>query len=562
MDTAYFDEEFFDMELPQKIEYIKEHPELEIDPDEVEFNCFEILYSELREAGEAELAIKLLELYYNAAVEAQNGAYYRVCPSFDMIYDYAMHLLGSKLTPFEEMPDEVKRMLIGFCLLNINLYPHTVDNFLEEYPQFEEIFKVLPDMAYADDEAVYPQHLCNLGLAYKSGTEKLSKNPEKALEMFEAGAELDYSGRQVSFPYERVADCAFEAAVCYMKGVGTPKNLDTALQYFADGAKEYGLGTLPPMAEIYLDPDFVWENYFDLEEELYLAAFDAYAEAYLAESDTIYGTVDWDADFDDYDEDKKDALAKRIMDNLEELYKEGSLDAASRLAKAYEYGILVPADEERAAAYHGAVMDMGGNKESALYHFEHYTPEERESCEIPAALKVGDRFEYGSLLGEPLVWQVFEKEEESLSLITRDIVVCLPFDTDNLADYEHSSIRHWLNEVFYNKVFTEEEKTAINSNKFMVRSFWGFSDSVAVDDRVLLIAPKEAEDFFGEENPWEISHTKLALSTGGATDCWTRWVYSNTTPKHVDKNGKSDSRTRYTCGISLGIKPVITVKTK
>lgn len=545
MNEEYLGAEFYEMELSQKITYLKENPDLKIDPDEVENDYFERLYFLLCENGEAELALKVLELYYNATLEAQNEAYHRIHPSFEMLYAYGMHLLGNKITPFEEMDLEIKKLFISFCLLNGPIFTEYVDDYLENYPELEEFFKVLDEIAYADSDAIYPRILCNIGLAYKNGTERLPKDPEKALAFFEKGAELDYSGRQVSFPFQRVADCALEAAICYMKGIGTDKNLDAALEYFTFGAQEYGVDSIPAMAEIYLDPDFDWENYFDSDEELYVAAFDAYKEE------------EFEGYLDDYDEDKK----IRTIAALEDLYKRGSLPAAKRLAEAYENGILVEENEEKAVAYHKASMGSGNDGASALYLFEHGTPEERESYQLPEALEVGDRFEFGSMLKKPLVWQVFEKNEDSLSLITRDIVACLPFD-DGFADYEHSTVREWLNKVFYNKVFTEEEKSVINSNKFKVASFWGISDTTWVDDHVLLIAPKEVEDFFGEENPWEVSHTELAILTGGSTDCWTRWVHNRDIPKHINKNGESESRFRYRCGVSLGIRPVITVKTK
>jgi hypothetical protein len=74
-DFEYFDEEFYDMELDEQIVYLKENPDKAIYPDDVEDDYFWDLSQALTEAGEDELAFKILELYYNATLEAQRECY-------------------------------------------------------------------------------------------------------------------------------------------------------------------------------------------------------------------------------------------------------------------------------------------------------------------------------------------------------------------------------------------------------------------------------------------------------------------------------------------------------
>ena len=44
MNEEYLGAEFYEMEFSQKITYLKENPDLKIDPDEVENDYFEGLY--------------------------------------------------------------------------------------------------------------------------------------------------------------------------------------------------------------------------------------------------------------------------------------------------------------------------------------------------------------------------------------------------------------------------------------------------------------------------------------------------------------------------------------
>jgi hypothetical protein len=79
---------------------------------------------------------------------------------------------------------------------------------------------------------------------------------------------------------------------------------------------------------------------------------------------------------------------------------------------------------------------------------------------------------------------------------------------------------------------------------------------------VLLIAPPEVAEYFGEKIPWEVSHTDLAILTGGKTDCWTRFVHDSHTPRYIDARGEEPAQMRNHISMSLGIRPVITVKRK
>lgn len=571
MDFEYFDEEFYDMELEKQIAYLKENSNKAIYPDDVETDYFWELSQALKEVGEEELALKILELYYNATIEAQRECYYRrIEPHFDAIYTYGMHLLGGKVTPFDEMSDEIKRLFVSFCLLQFVTYPDDWDDLLEEYPQLGTFYENLLEFAYADDDAIFPQLLCNVGLAYKNGTEYFKKNPEKALEYFLVGADLNYDGRQIIWPFAKVADCAFEAAVCYMEGSGTEKDYHKALEYFERGAREYGESAVPAMGDILLDPDFKdWDAYYNDYEELFCAAFDAYnTRAYQMGYYNCYPFTNYlHVDYcysEDYDEEKIDDLRKAMISNLEILAERESKEAAARLAIAYETGLIVEKDSAKALQYHQLVLELGGDAHSARYIFEHSDIEEREDCEIPTNLKVGDNFEYGSLFETPITWRVLKKDDESVTVISEDVIACMPFD-DRKADYATSYVREWLNGIFYEKVFTENEKKALKINKIEINSPRNDDDTLVLEDRVFLLTSSEIEDLFdgNNGNVWKIIHTGFAIHTGGETSCWTRENSGRSDIAiHVNQYGKKDERMCYCCNISLGIRPAITLKIK
>jgi hypothetical protein len=324
------------------------------------------------------------------------------------------------------------------------------------------------------------------------------------------------------------------------------------------------------MGDIWIDPDFKdWKAYFNDYEELFCAAFDAYDTNarrrgyYNCDPYTNYIHIDY-CYSEDYDEEKIDGFRKALISNLEILTESESKEAASRLAIAYETGLIVEKDPAKALQYHQLVMELGGDSASAKYVFEHNPIEEREDCEIPTNLKVGDKFEYGLLLEQPITWRVLKKDDESVTVISEDVIACMPFD-DCSADYAMSYVRKWLNEIFYDKVFTENEKKALEINKIEMNSSRNDGDAAVLEDRVFLLTSSEIKELFDENNGnvWAITHTGFAIHTGGETSCWTRDASGRSDiPIHVNECGEKDDRVRYCYNVSLGVRPAIRLKTK
>lgn len=344
---------FSKMDTEDIITYLKDNPDKNIPYEYAEASGFFDLSEEIKAADEEELAIKLLELYYMAVKEAMKESLVDIYPDANAIYAYGMHLLGGKVTPADELSDELKYLFVRLCMTGIAMYAEEFDEILEIYPQLAMMLDTVPEFVYADDGGIFPQLLCNIGWVYQRGTKKIKQDQAKAFEFFVAGANLDYENRYSLWPRAKAADCAFEAAVCLMKGIGVEKNLDEALVYLQIGARGYGERVVPPMADIYLDPEFAWEDYFADEEDRFLASLSAFDTrvrkfdgSYMKPS-TQYTEVDWDCYLDDYDREEKEKQHELLIADIENLALTGSPNAAANLAYAYREGILVEKDAER-----------------------------------------------------------------------------------------------------------------------------------------------------------------------------------------------------------------------
>ena len=344
---------FSEMETEEIVAYLKENPDKKISPEYAEASGFFEISEDIKAVGEEALAIKFLELYYYAVKEAMRNSLFDIFPEGDSIYAYGMHLLGGKITPADKLSDEIKHLFVFMCMMGVRMYAEEIDDVLDKYPQFAMMLDSRPDLAYADDGGIFPQILCNIGWAYQRGTEKIKQDKTKAFDFFVAGAELNYEDRYLLWPRAKAADCAFEAAVCLMKGIGVEKNLDEALAYFQIGARGYGERVVPAMADIYLDPEFAWEDYFEDEEDRLLASLSAFNTrarkfdgSYMKPA-THYTDDDWDFYLDDYDREEKEKQHELLIARIENLALTGSANAAAHLAYAYREGFLVEKDSER-----------------------------------------------------------------------------------------------------------------------------------------------------------------------------------------------------------------------
>lgn len=112
---------------------------------------------------------------------------------------------------------------------------------------------------------------------------------------------------------------------------------------------------------------------------------------------------------------------------------------------------------------------------------------------------------YSSNGPEPIEWYVVGKEENRYLLVSKYGLDTLPYhnaaNVDSI-DWEHSSLRKWLNEDFYSKAFSEAEKREIAAVKMKnpdSSNGWikGGNDTT---DRIFLLNTAEFQKYISENS--------------------------------------------------------------
>lgn len=139
-------------------------------------------------------------------------------------------------------------------------------------------------------------------------------------------------------------------------------------------------------------------------------------------------------------------------------------------------------------------------------------------------VSVGDIVKFGSYEQdnvtsngkEDIEWIVLDINNGKAMLISKD---CLDFvrynATDDDTDWESSYIRSWLNDEFYYKAFSEEERSVIIQsdldNKSLISSVDGGPDTL---DKVFLLSASEVNKYFPTPEDKGCTSTPYAISLG------------------------------------------------
>ena len=115
--------------------------------------------------------------------------------------------------------------------------------------------------------------------------------------------------------------------------------------------------------------------------------------------------------------------------------------------------------------------------------------EAKKQCEVGDILEFGSYPYYEEGTEKPIEWQILEKYEDGTALIlTRNVIDNISYN-DRLEEtsWETSSIRKWLNEYFYNKAFSLNEKKLIKET---------YLHEEGTKDRIFMLSREEAEKYF------------------------------------------------------------------
>ena len=124
--------------------------------------------------------------------------------------------------------------------------------------------------------------------------------------------------------------------------------------------------------------------------------------------------------------------------------------------------------------------------------------------------KIGDYVKFGSYpqtadaQNQPIEWQVLSIENNKMLVISRYGLDAKRFDSSS-NNWANSEIRQWLNNEFYNKAFTDQEKKYIK--------FSNLSD-VGTTDNIFLLSLNEAKKYFANNNARLCNATEYAKANG------------------------------------------------
>ncbi len=129
---------------------------------------------------------------------------------------------------------------------------------------------------------------------------------------------------------------------------------------------------------------------------------------------------------------------------------------------------------------------------------------------------------------EEIKWLVLEKDGGRLKLLSLYALDCQPFHNKiRFIYWSNCMLRPWLNEVFLNSAFTEEEQKLIETTKVEPDPNPRFSalPGAEVEDKVFLLGFTELEQYFSSNDSLLCIPTAYAKAQGayvrnGFVACW------------------------------------------
>lgn len=120
---------------------------------------------------------------------------------------------------------------------------------------------------------------------------------------------------------------------------------------------------------------------------------------------------------------------------------------------------------------------------------------------------------------EPIKWRVLEEADGTYTLLSEYIIDKQVFHTSLSNNYEHSTIRKWLNVAFYNKAFSSPEKGSIlttlvdNSASTTASSTNPYFSNNTMDKVYLLSYQESISSTYGFSTSTYSSSTRTAVTT-------------------------------------------------
>ena len=107
---------------------------------------------------------------------------------------------------------------------------------------------------------------------------------------------------------------------------------------------------------------------------------------------------------------------------------------------------------------------------------------------------------------EPIEWMILDENENGILLISRYALECEPYDhSSEDTTWETCSLREWMNNDFYNKAFSNDEKKLINTTHLVNEDNrkYGTDGGNDTEDKVFALSTLEAMELFELNDWWE-----------------------------------------------------------
>ncbi|MBQ2205412.1 MAG: InlB B-repeat-containing protein, partial [Lachnospiraceae bacterium] len=188
-----------------------------------------------------------------------------------------------------------------------------------------------------------------------------------------------------------------------------------------------------------------------------------------------------------------------------------------------------------------------------------------------ADIKVGDTIYFGTYpqsstdynVVDPIKWRVLKVEDGKALLLAHKILDNKSFnDSDSPTSWENSTLRNWTNNIFYDKAFSDDEKTLIEE----VTN----TDPDNTKDKVFLLSLNEVRELFSDYPDAPASGTiyaknvdnfgsKLYIYTNTFSKWWLRSSHNNNNARVVSETGSPawDGFGRSIIDRTVGVRPTL-----
>lgn len=293
------------------------------------------------------------------------------------------------------------------------------------------------------------------------------------------------------------------------------------------------------------------------ERGMYLDAIDVYEK--------LYGYKDSKANITTCQNDLKDAEKKLTYDNAVKRYNDKDYLAAATLFKKvsdykdagdkakeayYKYGqdLVVKADYANAyTAFVNASDYSDASVLAAKYKIA--------SSNIGTLVKVGKIEQDGKTDNgaDDISWYIIAKSDTQAILLSQYALALMPFDESGKAvSYEQSTIRKYLNDTFYNSVFTDEEKARIVSTKITQEN----SES---DNNVFLLTSEMYTQYITTSTMKTVKATVAVMPNSTYSARSTYWWTSSVSGDKALSVSTSGAVYASSANMNCGVRPVICI---